>query len=228
VRRRDVVSSTDVALLRALGRERSVVRASRRAGISRDRAVYRLGRLARAFGGPVVSSVRGGAGHGGTSLTVLGDKIVRGGLGSLDLLDARPAEPLAAPNILRGTYRRAPAPEVRLGRGLRLRVAFDADDGAAVAVALDPEAVVLARRRFPSSARNVVRGRVESVRPVRGPGDLTATVRAGPQRLRVALTDAAVRELGVRRGAAVWLYVKATALRRLDPAGRASRGRPRS
>ena len=226
--RADLVTSTDVALLRALGRERSVVSASRRLGISRDRAVYRLGRLARAFGGPVVQSVRGGAGHGGTVLTPLGDRIVQGGFGSLELLDARPLTPLSAPNLLHGVYRLAPAPEVRLGRGLRLRVAFAAEDGAPVALLLDPESVVLARRRFPSSARNVLAGVVTGIRAGRGSLDLLLTVRCAGVTIRVAVTEEPVRQLRLRPGVRVWLYVKATALRRVGEPGPASPGPLRS
>lgn len=209
------VTSTDVELLRAVARERSLVAASRRLGIGRDRAVYRIARLARAFGGPVVAGVRGGAHHGGTVLTELGDRVVRGGFQSLELLDARPLTPLARPNVLRGVYRRGPAPEVRVGRALHLRVAFEAVDGEPVAVVLDPEAIVVARRRFPSSARNVLAGRVEGIR--RRPGQPTPTVlvRSGGRRFRVAVTDEGIQQLRLDRGRPVWLYVKATALRRV-------------
>jgi molybdate transport repressor ModE-like protein/molybdopterin-binding protein len=225
--RTDLVTSTDVALLRTLARERSVVRASRHVGISRDRAVYRLARLARAFGGPVVASVRGGAAHGGTVLTPLGDRIVRGGFESVELLEARPVTPLGEPNLLRGVYRRSPSPEVRVGGGLRLRVAFAADDGAPVSLLLDPEAVVVARRRFPSSARNVLPGLVEAIRRERDGLGLTLAVRCSGVRLRVAMTEEPVRQLGLRPGVRVLLYVKATALRRVG-GGPATRGSPRS
>ena len=102
-----------------------------------------------------------------------------------------------------------------MGRSLRLRVAFDASDGEAVSVLLDPESVLVARRHFPSSARNVLRATVEAVR--REPGNLGVTlfVRCPGARLRVAMTDEPVRQLGLRTGATVWLYVKATALRRV-------------
>ena len=218
-RRGDVVTSTDVALLRSLEHERSLVSASRRVGISRDRAVYRIARLQRAFGGPVVRAVRGGAGHGGTTLTPLGDRIVRGGFESMELLDARPVAPLTLPNILHGTYHRTPEPEVRVGRSLRLRVAFAAEDGEAVSVLLDPEAVVVARRRFPSSARNVVRARVEEVRPEGGDLGVTLLVRCPGARLRIAMTPEPVRQLDLHPGATVYLYVKATALRRVGEVG---------
>jgi molybdate transport repressor ModE-like protein/molybdopterin-binding protein len=210
-----LVTNTDVALLRALARDRSVVGASRRVGISRDRAVYRLERLARAFGGPVVASVRGGAAHGETLLTPLGDRVVRGGFASVELLDARPLAPVAPPNLLRGTYRAGPPPQVQVGRSLRLRVAFPAGDDEPVRVALDPEAIVVARRRFPSSARNVLPGTVVGLGTVSESGDLMLSVRGAGWRLRVAMTTDGARQLGLRLGARLWLYVKATALRRV-------------
>lgn len=225
--RADLVTSTDIALLHALERRPSVVAASRRLGISRDRAVYRLARLSRAFGGPVVASVRGGARHGGTVLTALGDRIARGGFTSLELLDARPTTPLSAPNLLQGVYRRSDDPEVRVGRSLGLHVAFDAPEGSPVSVLLDPEAVVVARGRFPSSARNVLPAVVLGTERERGALEVTLVVRCGGRRLRVAVTDETVRQLRLRRGASVWLYAKATALRRVVD-GAASPGRPRS
>ncbi len=227
-RRTNVVTDSDVALLRSLGQERSVVAASRRVGITRDRAVYRLGRLARAFGGPVVTSERGGRAHGGTRLTELGDRVVRGGFDSVELLEARPLAPLSSSNVLRGVYHRAPHPEVVVGRDLHLRVAFAAEEGERVSLLLDPESVLVARRRFASSARNVLSGTVVSVRPA-GPVGRTLVVQAGSVRLRAAVTPEPVRQMGLRPGAKVVLYVKATALRRVGPAGRGpTRGFPRS
>jgi len=220
--RPSLVTSTDVELLRALALERSLVGASRRLGISRDRAMYRIERLARAFGGPVVQTAKGGRHHGGSLLTPLGDRVLRGGFESVELVNARPVTPLALPNLLRGTYRRLPDPEVRVGRSLRLRVAFDADDGAPTAVLLDPEAIVVARHQFPTSARNVLRGTVEGVRPGRGGAGPTVVVRCSGRRLRVAMTPSGVRQLGLRGGVSVWLYVKATALRRVQDRGPAS------
>lgn len=227
--RGSVVTATDVALLRTLGRERSVVAASRSVGISRDRAIYRLARLERAFGGAVVSGVRGGRAHGGTSLTALGDRIVRQGFDSVELLDARPVLPLSHPNRLEGTYHRSPAPEVSLARGLHLRVAFPAEEGERVAVLLDPESVLVARQKFPSSARNVLPGSVEKVETGAGEGSTTLLVRSGSVTFRIAVTKETIRLLRLHRGARVWLYVKATALRRV---GRTryppTRGSPRS
>jgi molybdate transport repressor ModE-like protein/molybdopterin-binding protein len=226
--RRSVVTDTDVALLRTLARERSVVAASRRVGISRDRATYRLARLERAFGGPVVTSVRGGRLHGSTRLTTLGDRIVRQGFDSVELLDARPVAPPSTSNRLSGTYHRSGAPEVELGAGVRLRVAFEAEEGERVTMLLDPEAILLARGRFSSSARNVLRATVEGVRRRQRPLGSTLIARAGHLRLRVAVTEESVRKLRLTRGAAVWLYMKATAFRRVGPLREApTRGSPR-
>jgi molybdopterin-binding protein/molybdate transport repressor ModE-like protein len=225
-RRPEHVSATDVALLVALGQERSVVAASRRVGISRDRAVYRIARLSRAFGGPVVAGVRGGPGHGGSQLTELGHRVVRQGFDTVELIDARPLAAPPSPNRLEGTYRARPGPSVRLGDGVELRVTFPARDQERVALLLDPEAILVARERFPTSARNVLPATVESVS--NGPGrlDRTLTVRVGPMALRASVTAETVRQLRLRAGARVWLYVKATALRRV--ARRASRGSLRS
>jgi len=216
--RAGVVTSTDIALLRSLAQERSVVGASRRVGISRDRAVYRIARLERAFGGPVVRGVRGGRRHGGTVLTALGDRIARGGFDSVELIGAHPLTPLSSPNVLRGVYRRNPAPEVRVGRGLRLRVAFPAEEGERVSVLLDPEAIVVARRRFLSSARNVLRATVEAVHVEPGDLGVVVTVRCATSRIRIAMTEEPVRQLELLPGETVWLYVKATALRRVGEA----------
>ena len=224
-----IVTDTDVALLRSLARDRSVVAASRRVGISRDRATYRLGRLERAFGGPVVTSQRGGRAHGGTRLTALGDRIVREGFDSVEVLDTKPVAVPRRSNLLRGVYRRLPDPAVDLGGGIRLRVAFVAEEGEPVAVVLDPEAVLVARGRFRSSARNVVRAAVDAVRPGADGLGATLVARAGPVRLRVAVTEETVHQLRLRPGARIWLYVKATALRRVGPApAPPTRGSPRS
>jgi molybdate transport repressor ModE-like protein/molybdopterin-binding protein len=223
------VTDTDVALLRTLARERSVVAASRSVGISRDRATYRLARLAEAFGGPVVESVRGGRGHGETRLTALGDRVIRQGFDSVELLDARPLAPPSRSNLLHGTYRRDPAPEVTMGKGLQLRVAFPAEDGERVSVLIDPEAILVARQKFPSSARNVFPAMIEQVVPGAGSLGWTLVARAGSTRLRIAVTEEPVHQLALAPGARVWLYVKATAVRRVGP-GRAAptRGSPRS
>jgi len=219
------VTDTDVALLRSLERERSVVAASRSVGISRDRATYRIARLGQAFGGPVVTSVRGGRAHGGTRLTTLGDRIVRQGFDSVELLDSRPVAPPSRSNLLRGVYHASPAPEVTLGNRLHLRVAFPAEEGEAVALLLDPESILVARGKFPSSARNVLPATIEAVHRGEGSRGSTLRVRVGSLRLRVAVTDEPVRQLHLTPGARVWLYVKATALRRVGRPDRATRAR---
>jgi molybdate transport repressor ModE-like protein/molybdopterin-binding protein len=225
--RPSAVSSLDVTLLERIGSTSNVVIAARELGISRDRANYHLRRLARAFGGPVVATARGGSGHGGTLLTPLGDRIAHGGFDVLELLGTgRPTTPV---NRLTGTYRTGPPPALELGGGLALRVAFAAKDGERVTVLLDPEAIVVARERFPSSARNVVAATVEAVRGGTGPYGRRLVVRAGPTRFTVAMTAEPVRSLGLVRGRRVYLYVKATALRRVGRRpGRASPGSPRS
>ena len=213
------VTDTDLALLRAIGRSRSVVAASRETGISRDRAVYRLGRLARAFGGPMVESRRGGAAYGGTALTPLGDRVLRGGFDAVELIQARPVADAPRPNLLRGVYVAGPPSSVEIAPSVRLRVAFDAPDGARVRVLLDPEAIVVARHRFASSARNVLAGTVTGI--ARGPGGraVTLRVRVASVELRASVTEEPIRQLRLRRGARVVLYVKATALRRVSEPG---------
>jgi molybdate transport repressor ModE-like protein/molybdopterin-binding protein len=218
-RRASRVTDLDIALLRSIGRERSVVAACDRVGVSHDVAVYRLRRLAHAFGGPVVASARGGRGHGGTTLTALGDRVARLGFDSVEMLESRPLAPLSRPNLLHGVYHAAPVPEVAVGTTLRLRVAFSAAEGERVTLLLDPEAVLVALRRFPSSARNVFPARVEAVRRERGSTGVTVVVRAGAVRLRVAMTEEPVRELGLVPGTPVVLYVKATAFRRIAERG---------
>jgi molybdate transport repressor ModE-like protein/molybdopterin-binding protein len=225
--RTDSVSSLDVELLERIGATASVVSAARALGISRDRANYHLSRLARAFGGPVVATERGGAHHGGSVLTPLGDRIARGGFEVLTLLGMRRTG--APSNLLVGTYRAGTTPEIDLGGSLALRVAFPAEDGERVAVLLDPESIVVARTRFPSSARNVLPATVLAIRPGDGPFGRLVVVRAGRRtRLQVAVTREPIRTLGLARGRRVYLYVKATALRRVARVPRASRGSPRS
>lgn len=213
MRRPSRVTSTDIALLRSIGRERSVVAASERVGITRDLAVYRLGRLARAFGGPVTRGLRGGREHGRTTLTPLGDRIARGGFDEVELLHPRPIAPLSRPNLLAGRFRAGPPAVVEVGPTLALRVTFAAHDGERLRLALDPETILVARRRFPLSARNVLTGRVIAIRRAVEPAGRVLAVRTAAGPMRVALAQETIRALGLRAGSRVYLYVKATALR---------------
>lgn len=226
-RRHPSVTATDIALLQSLAQERSVVAASRRIGISRDRAVYRLARLGEAFGGPVVAGVRGGRNFGGSRLTPLGDRIVREGFESVELLKTRPLAPPSRSNLVQGIYRSAPTPTVVVAPGLSLRVSFPADEGERVSLLLDPEAILIARGRFASSARNVLPAVVDEVRPGPGARGRTLVTRVGPIRLRASVTQETVDQMRLGRGTRVYLYVKATALRPAALPTRATRGSPR-
>jgi molybdopterin-binding protein len=181
--------------------------------------MYRLARVQRAFGGRVVQTRRGGGGHGGTQLTELGDRIVRRGFDAVELLAARPVGPISPPNLLRGTYGSARAPTVELPGGARLRVAFSGETGEKVSLLLDPESILLARKRFASSARNVLHGRVLRVEAGGATAGAVLLLGLGPLRLRVAITDEPIQQLHLRPGTPVWAYIKATALRRVDTDG---------
>lgn len=213
------VSATDVDLLRVLAEVGSVVAASRRVGVTRDSANYRLARLAIAFGGPVVASVRGGSGHGATRLTPLGERIARRGFDAVQVLGARPIAPLATPNVVGGVFRPTPAPCIELRDGRRLRVTFRADPGEAVEAVVDPETILLALRPFPSSARNVLPGTVERAAGRGDSRERHVLVRVGSERFRVAVTGETVRQLQLRAGRRVWLFLKATAIHRIARAG---------
>ena len=208
------VTSGDAALLLAIERTHNVVEAARSVRMSRDRATYRLQRLASAFGRPVAAARRGGRGHGETWLTPLGDAIARGGFEELELVQGRPELPATRPNIFRGTYHAGPPAHVTLEHGgARLRVAFPASDGERVGLLLDPDAILLARGQFRSSARNVLAATVTRVRPGRGPSGQLVELRTGRTVLRATVTSETLRELGLRRGQRTYVYVKATALR---------------
>ncbi|MGB6501811.1 MAG: TOBE domain-containing protein, partial [Thermoplasmata archaeon] len=71
---------------------------------------------------------------------------------------------------------------------------------------------------------NVVPATVESVGPGTGPFGRRLRVRAGRTRLTVALTREPIRTLGLTPGRRVYLYVKATALRRVGRTPSPSRG----
>ncbi|MGI0131545.1 MAG: TOBE domain-containing protein [Thermoplasmata archaeon] len=227
MRREDpILAPVDVGLLDLLSREPNLVAACTRLGIRRDRGVYRLRRIERLVGRPAVVSTRGGPACGTTRLTPLGRRLLARGVASP--LGARAAPDRRPPaNAWRGTWHGAPAPNVEVGAGLHWTVDFLAREGERVDVTLAPEAVLLARDVIATSARNVLRGRVEHVRST-GPGTggdrRIVVVRVGRARVRAAVTDRSVKVLGLERGRPVVLYVKATALHRRD--GRRPRRRP--
>ena len=215
-RRTTYVGDDEEALLGAVAREGTLVGAARAAGMSRDRAVYRLRRLARALGGPLVVADRGGGGHGSSRLTALGLATLRGGHDAVGLGARGTPRGGFRTNVLVGRFGSAPVPHVVLGRGgPTLRVAFSAGEGERLGVALDPEAIVLARRPFPSSARNVLEAFVLGRPTASGPGEATVVLRCAGHRLRVRVTPETVAELGLLPGARTFLLVKATALRPL-------------
>jgi molybdate transport system regulatory protein len=209
------VTDADIALLEAIRDGPSVVAASRRLGISRDRAVYRLARLETAFGGPIVVGRRGGAGHGESRLSALGERIVHGGYEAVEILDARATVPPPRANRLSGTYRDGPGPAIVLSGGATVRVAFPGEPGERVTALLDPDSILVGLRRFPTSARNVLAARVVAISPGTTPGARTIVAAIGPDRLRVTVTEESRRRLGLTPGRAIWLFVKATAIRRV-------------
>lgn len=201
------LAPVDVRLLRELAREPNVVRASRALGIGRDRAVYRLHRLATLYGGPVAVGRRGGPTPGATRLTPLGRRL----LGRAEGL--RPGS-----HRWTGSYFARPLPRVELGPRAVLEVTFRAREGDRVTVEIDPEAFVIARHRVVLSARNVL---AATVRRVHLRPDGTAILEADWQgrTVRVAITLGSIRRLGLVPGARAYLYVKATAIRRVRSRG---------
>lgn len=225
MRREVILSPSDVALLDHLARHPSLTAACRSLGFSTDRGRYRLLRLGRALGTSAVVGARGGAERGRTELTAAGRTLLDAGAGTV----VGPAAPRAASERLsvEGTWAPGAVPTVRVANGLRLAVAFRARPGERVRVEADPASVLLATGRFASSARNVLSGRVVRIRrtgPGTGGAQLRAEVRVGGWTVPVAVTGAAVRDLRLVPGRRVYLYLKATALRRAD---RPTRGSPR-
>lgn len=228
-----VLAPVDVALLDLLSRETSLAAACARLRIGRDRGVYRLRRLARILGRPAVTSTRGGQGRGSTRLTPDGVRLLARGV-------AAPIAPRAGPglapprNAWTGVWHAAPHPHVDVGRGFAWNVDFLAREGERVTVTLDPEAVLVARAVFATSARNVLRGAVVRVRSAgagTGGERRLLLVRSGRVRVLAAVTDGSVRRLALAPGRRVVLFVKATALHRgggRAPPGPATRGSPRS
>jgi molybdopterin-binding protein/molybdate transport repressor ModE-like protein len=192
----------DVRLLGRLAVEPNLVRVARRLRIGRDRAVYRLLRLERLFGGPVVHGRKGGRTPGRTDLTARGRRLLDQSTG-----------PHRRANRWRGTYHRSPSPRVVLDAGGELEVSFRHRDGTPVVVDIDPEAIVVARRRVELSARNVLATTVIAVRRRRS-GTAELTARWGTLLVRVALTPGSVARLGLRPGRRAYLFLKAVAVRR--------------
>ncbi len=214
--RETFVMPTDLELLSALEATGSIVEACARIEITRDTGMYRLRRLTKMLGVPVVTSVRGGAGRGGTTLTESGRRVLLRGAGPLHpqprSLSARPV----AANVLAGEWRSSPQPRVALGSGLSLFVTFAAKEAEPVRVAIEPEAIVVARSRFRSSARNVLAGTIESVRPVDAMRERLRVLVGKGLGLDVVVTPRSEASLRLRPGAKVFLYLKATAVVRLS------------
>jgi molybdate transport system regulatory protein len=200
------LTPTDVRLLGELERTGNLVRASRALGIGRDRAVYRLQRLARMYG-VVTSAERGGSRGGGTRLTPLGRRLLARARG--DRLGA---------NRWTGRYRRGPPRCVEVAPGYRLEVAFRAAEGSRVTVEADADALILARRPAELSARNALFAVVERVRR-RSDGTATVTARWGAAVVRAELTVGSLRRLRLAVGRPVILYAKAVSLRRVPTPG---------
>lgn len=212
-RTRLYVLPEDLALLDALERVGSLAAAARSTGMGRDRAVYRLERLDRIAGGRVVAASRGGAQRGTSRLTPRGVALRRRARGERGPR-ALPREPtVASATRIEGRFHRTPFPHVRLRGGIRLAVAFRAPAGRPVRVVIPPESVLLARQRFPTSARNVLRGTVARITPARG-GLARVEVAVGRARLMSLVTQRAIRALALSPRSRVVVYVKATAVRR--------------
>jgi molybdopterin-binding protein/molybdate transport repressor ModE-like protein len=197
------LTPTDRALLAALRRTPNLVRAARSIGISRDRGVYRLSRLAHLYGGPVARGERGGREAGATRLTALGERLL---------------EPTAtrglSPNRFRGEYRLGPPPNVRVAGGGALEVTFSGRDGEQLDVEVDPAAIVVGLRPLDSSARNVLPVVISAVRPR---GRLTTEVRGTWHGLtvKVVVTPRSVERMRLAPGRPAYLHVKAPAVRRV-------------
>ncbi|MCI4361657.1 MAG: TOBE domain-containing protein, partial [Thermoplasmata archaeon] len=194
-------------------RRRSVVAAAREVGVSRARAVYRLARLRQRAGGPMVNARRGGASGGGSGLTARGRAVLSAGAEAASWpSDGVPPRHQG----FRGVFHLEPEPHVEASDGFSAAVAFVAEDGAPVAVTIDPEAIVVAVGAVRSSARNAWDGVVERVRSPKGGGPSgrrELTVRVGRRRILVALTARSVESLELAPGRAVTLLAKATAVR---------------
>lgn len=227
MRREVVLTPMDVALLDHLARDPSLSNACRSLDLSPDRGRYRLQRLNRALGSAVTDSTRGGAGGGQSALTAAGRALLDAGAGAVVGPSRISRHQVGVEGS--GTWSPGPVPSVRLDAGPTLAVVFRAVPGERVRVGVDPASIVVATRRFATSARNVLKGTVRSIRSV-GPGTGGAQraleVDVDGWRFSVPVTPEAIRALRLARGTRVYLYLKATAVRRLSRP--ATRGSPRS
>lgn len=204
----------DAALLRAIDRTGSVAKASSELGRSRARALSRIEMLEAAFG-DLVERRRGGSGGGGSQITETGADL----LARYDRLAAAIAATAQVPEtVLRGevtgTVGELADLETGVGvvRGLHDGVA--AGDRAQARIGADAVTV-----HDPSddpepdstSARNRLRGRVDSTEP--GETVLTASVDVTGTVVRALLTVDSTERLGVMEGSDVVLTWKATATR---------------
>lgn len=209
----------DVELLTALSQETSLVRVCQQLKIPRDRGVYRIRRLERAFGQPVLLTRRGGGSGGESRLSPFGWELLRTGARAISVDQGSRPRPLRNANLITGRYARNPVPTVTSPTGPTLQVDFLAREGEVVTCAVDPETVVIADQVFPTSARNALSAEVVRVRP--DPSDPVhdrriVTVRLGTTPWSIAVTRASVDAFRLRPGRKVVLLVKATAIRRVD------------
>ncbi len=213
------MSPLDVGLLVAIEEDGSIAAACRRLGIGRDRGMYRLLRLRQALGAPAVASARGGRRAGASRLTERGRRLLRSARPSSDLDPRAPTGPAPLEmGVFRGRARGGGrSPRIEIAGGPVLQVGFPAREGRWVTVGIDPEMVVVARRRFPSSARNALEGEVEEIRRI-DPMRRLLVVRVGSARFLAGITPPSVRALRIRRGSHVVLYVKAVAIHPLGGA----------
>ncbi len=212
--RETVLTPVDLRLLAALEHERNMVRACRTARISRDRGTYRIRRLERILNKKVLRT-RSGRGRTGTSmLTPTGRNLLHRGRGSYTLGEEHPQEP-ANSMVFRGIWSGRGGPQVRVNGAARFWVGFLAAEGATVTVAIDPEVVLVARRKIVTSARNTFSGKIRSIERIDAPRR-RITIAAGGMHLSAVVTPHSIRALKLRRGVPVVLYIKATGLRRLS------------
>jgi len=109
---------------------------------------------------------------------------------------------LVGVNLLRGV---AAGDRVRLAEGPELILGEPASGD--VFVAVHPNAIALHRAQPEGTPRNVWRGTVEAVEPHEGRVRIRV---GGPPDVVAEVTARAVADLGLERGAGVWLSVKAT------------------